>query len=514
MAEKKKSIIEEALLDANRIQEALNSNTKEILRSVAREEIDGLVKESLREDDYEEEDVDDTEELDLDDAGDAGEELPVGDEESGEEELGLDAVSNDYDEAGMDDTEGSEMNYGGEEESGEDYEMDMTSASDEDVISVYKKLSGDDEIEVVSDNEVHIKDPVSGSEYHVKLGGEEEEVAGIDALGLGAEMGVEDEYEEEAETEVPYEEGLGESEIVEYEIALEGEEEVSEQEEITEETAIGKTANGKPRTATSDVHMGNEASAPNTGDIEGQTAPKDTDTSGDNLQGGFDDDGENGSGDNHADHIMEDEAIDENEETVTETEEVTEGDEVTETEVVEEEVIDEEVVEEEDTVEETKYVGGKVKKVATAHTNKKLEESVTKYNTLLAETKQIKQENLEFRGALKKFRTMLGETVVFNTNLTNVTRLFTEHSTTKEEKEAIIARFDNEVSTIKESKRLYKAIATELGNKQPISESVENKISKEAGSSASKQLNENTAYVDASTQRIMDLIQRVETPRD
>ena len=57
MADKDKSIIERAILDAKRIQEALNANTKEILRSVAKEEIDGIVKESLQEDLYEVEDV-------------------------------------------------------------------------------------------------------------------------------------------------------------------------------------------------------------------------------------------------------------------------------------------------------------------------------------------------------------------------------------------------------------------------------------------------------------------------
>jgi hypothetical protein len=47
MAEKK-SILEEALLDIKNIQNALNANTKEILRSVAKEEIDSVVKESLK----------------------------------------------------------------------------------------------------------------------------------------------------------------------------------------------------------------------------------------------------------------------------------------------------------------------------------------------------------------------------------------------------------------------------------------------------------------------------------
>ena len=47
MADKDKSIIERAILDAKRIQEALNANTKEILRGIAKEEIDGIVKESM-----------------------------------------------------------------------------------------------------------------------------------------------------------------------------------------------------------------------------------------------------------------------------------------------------------------------------------------------------------------------------------------------------------------------------------------------------------------------------------
>ena len=85
-----------------------------------------------------------------------------------------------------------------------------------------------------------------------------------------------------------------------------------------------------------------------------------------------------------------------------------------------------------------------------------------------------------------------------------------EHSTTKGEKQNIIKRFDEEVINLKESKRLYKTIGNELVSRKPISESIENKIIKEATSSTSKQLNESTAYVDPSTKRIMDLINRVE----
>jgi hypothetical protein len=105
---------------------------------------------------------------------------------------------------------------------------------------------------------------------------------------------------------------------------------------------------------------------------------------------------------------------------------------------------------------------------------------------------------------------MLAETVVFNSNLTYVTKLFMEHSTTKEEKQAILKRFDSEATTLKESKRLYKSIVNELSSRKPMNESIERKLNNEVSSGMSKQLNESTAYIDKETQRIKDLMSRVE----
>jgi hypothetical protein len=140
---------------------------------------------------------------------------------------------------------------------------------------------------------------------------------------------------------------------------------------------------------------------------------------------------------------------------------------------------------------------------------KLVSETAKKYNALLTEATKLKNENNEFRTALKEFRTKLVETVIFNSNLTYVTKLFMEHSTTRGEKDSILKRFD-EVTSLKESKKLYKTIANEMESRKPISESVESKIIKEATSGVSKQIVENTAYVDPSTKRIMDLISRVE----
>jgi hypothetical protein len=401
----KKSILEEALLDIKNIQSALNANTKEILRSVAREEIDGVVKESLKEGIYDEEEV----ETDIEGDTETSEEDSLVDIEGSEEvapemepEMGMDADA-----------------LGGEE-------MDMTSASDDDVIAIYKKLSGEDEIEIVGDEiRLTVSEP---GEYVIKTS------------DLGAPA-MDDEMEPEMDLEMGDDE-----EGVDYEIEM--------------------------------------------GDDEEGEEPSD-------LMPVDDEEGE-------------------------------EGEEAGEEEI---EQIDE-VEDEEETIEEKISIGtgmsvgthrGQGPKSIGAPENPKSEsvneskaakklvsETTKKYNMLLTEASKLRAENQEFRTALKEFRNKLVETVVFNSNLTYVTKLFTEHATTKAEKQNIIRRFDEEVSSLKESKKLYKTIVNELETRKPINESIENKIIKEATSSSSKQLNESTAYVDPSTKRILDLINRVE----
>lgn len=449
MAKENKSIIESALLDAKRIQEALNANTKEILRSVAIEEINGIVKESLEEEDYEEEDA---ESVDLDSEVDAddemgGEELDLDSEVDVDDEMGGD----DIDSVGGDDLEGDYEASMDTDVSDYEDEIDMTTASDEDVIAVYKKLTGDDEIEVVVDDatgdiNVSVNEP---GEFVIKSGVGTPDVSMDDELDL--EMG-DDEFDVEMGEDYQLDENEINDEVI-YEIELD---------EMV--------------------------------DIESTKAPvgsEEDNWAGDNLEGGFDEDKAHAKAEGPMVMHEDDETL-------------------------------EEVVEEDEaSLEETKYVGGKVKRVATAHTNHKLQkESVNtkatiteaneKYKALLTEAKELKSKNEEYKTALKQFRNMLAETVVFNSNLTYVTKLFMEHSTTKDEKQNILKRFDEEVSTLKESKRLYKTIANELVSRKPISESVDNKITKDISSGVSKQLNESTAYVDRETQRIKELMGRVE----
>ena len=407
----KKTILEEALLDIKNIQSALNANTKEILRSVAREEIDSVVKESLTKEVYEEEDLDSTDDqnplggdadaatTDVETGLEGGEESPESDlddiqgsEEVGPEmepEMGMDALASDGD------------------------ELDMTAASDDDVIAIYKKLSGEDEIEIVGD-EIHLNISQPG-EYIVKtsdVGGAPKmgapEMGGEDDVDYEIEMG-DEEGGEEPDDLVPVDDEEGES--PEFEAGEDEEAGEEEVEGLEESIPVGSAqAHRLPGKA-------------NIGQPKGAGA--------DNLK---------------------------------------------------------------ESVAAKKLVF----------------ETTKKYNTLLTEAKKMKAENEEFRKALKEFRNKLVETVVFNSNLTYVTRLFMEHSTTKGEKQSIIKRFDEEVSNLKESKKLYKSIANELDTRKPMNETVENKLIKEVSTSSSKQLNESTAYVDPSTKRILDLIKRVE----
>ena len=59
MSDKKKSVIEEATLEYEKIQQAMNANTKEVLRSLMAEEIENFVKETITEADFEEEEIED-----------------------------------------------------------------------------------------------------------------------------------------------------------------------------------------------------------------------------------------------------------------------------------------------------------------------------------------------------------------------------------------------------------------------------------------------------------------------
>ena len=167
MAKTGKSLIDEAFMEVENIDTAFKANAKEILSHTMSSEIEEMVKESLEGSSGLNEDEDDENvELELmgsDEAGlDAGDDLEIGDEE-------MDMEPEDGDvEMEFDDDEELEMDV-----------IDLTDADDSEVVNVFKKMSPEDEIEVVQDGgNIDIKDTETGAEYRIELGGEGNEMGG------------------------------------------------------------------------------------------------------------------------------------------------------------------------------------------------------------------------------------------------------------------------------------------------------------------------------------------------
>ncbi len=161
-------------------------------------EIESIVESSLREQDEETIELDDIElkgsaddmdvELELDNEDDDSEEseelgmevmdLPDDGEEVADIELDLDT---DLD---LDLDGGEELELDLEPmgmELGMDDVLDMTMSSDDEVVTVFKKLGPDDEVEVVKDADgIHLTDNETGAEYYIKESLEEMEMVDED----------------------------------------------------------------------------------------------------------------------------------------------------------------------------------------------------------------------------------------------------------------------------------------------------------------------------------------------
>ena len=457
MAEKKKSIIEEALLEAKSLEDALKANTKEMLAAHMSKEFESIVKSSLREQKEldEEEEISDEDEMEMDDIeveGSDDEEEDVeldvdDDEESDEEELDLDSEESDeVDDVELDldtdldldagegeEVEGSdelEFDFELPSDTGGEEVMDLTGASDAEVVKVFKKLSDDDEVEVVKDADgIHLTDNKTGAEYYIKESMDEM----WDSMDEGDcyECGDGAMYEDD-EMQQDF---LGEDETM-YEIELDDDSDLMEMmgsmEDESEEDEIEE---GLARTR------------------------------------GYARQGNRRHGASHNPTRRD-------------------GSRFSESRKVRKPIITES------------------KRTVKPVVNRKPKTSTVSETKIMKEYRELKSKNEEYKKALNVFKDKLNEVALFNTNLAYVNRLFTEHSTTKKEKMDILKRFDN-AESIKESKNIYKTIKTELDNAKPINESIERKVNKTIESSKSTNLNESTAYVDPQITAIKDLMRRI-----
>jgi len=389
-----KSILEQALLQVQTLEEAVKANAKGILASTMKQELNDLLKESMEEEEEVVNEQPDSEEETNDDvpaeAGDDEEGLDndeSGEEPSDDEELSKDIDSMDSeDDMEMPDM-GMDMDSEGEEE--EDV-VDMTDADEDEVLKVFKAMSPEDGI-IVKKDENHIELSDGDDEYIIKLEDETEE----ESFDMNEEESSEMADDEEVVYEIELDEPMGDEEEV-------GE---SYEEEVSEENF----------------------DEPKEGDVDEAARTK---------------------WNAHGDKAGADRA------------------------------------------------GIKGKKVFAA-------------GAINEEVETLKKQNAEYKKALVLFKEKLNEVAVFNANLAYATRLFTEHSTTKQEKLNILKRFDS-ISTLKESKNLYSTLKSEFEVKKPISESVVDKITSAPSSSSSTEvLSESKAYENPQFRRMKDLMTKI-----
>jgi len=501
--QEKNSVVEEALIQMKQIEEAISENAKGILASTMKEEINQLVKESLSEQDDEEEktDVDMDMEMDMD--------------TDNEDEMDMDTEM-DVDVEDMDTDMEMDMDMDSDETP-----IDLTHASDEEILKVFKAMGEDDGIIVKKDGtNVTLKDNTTDSEYLVKLGESKskrkinemyEEEDNIDDVieALFSDSETTDEEMDEAMYEIHMNDDMGEEmEETMYEVEMDEEyeemdeesEEMDEESEEMDETIYEIVMDEESEEMDEESEEMDEESEEDESyqmdeSYSHKKAKKGMKPKGMGMgkpkfsykksTGGFKEDmkqGTKGVGMGKAKfEYKEGKNMDGKTKLVkkTETKEAA----------------------------RTYGMGSKegrgLRKGITPNRNLKME-------SLESEVSMLREKNEEYRKALNTFREKLNEVATFNSNLAYATRLFTEHSTTKKEKINILRRFD-EVETLKESKNLYKSIKEELTKveSKPMNESVETKMNKNVSTGSSTTLIESKTYENPQFLRIKDLMNKM-----
>jgi hypothetical protein len=553
MQETKKNPVEEALIQMKNVEEAIAENAKGILASTMKEEINQLVKESLSEQD----EVDLDAEIDVDDAEDDVD-TEMDTDIDVEDDVDLDADNVDDMDIDMD-------------MDSEETPIDLTDASDEEILKVFKAMGEEDGIIVKKDGEnVHLTDNDADVEYLVKLG-ESKEKSKTKKMKIKENMDLnfdDSNDSQDASTE----------DVIN---AIFGGGEMEETEDMEEEYGSKK-------------HEFKRRGGHKMGDVDGHYKDYEMDEEEDMDEVVYEIEF-NESDDEELDESDEMEMDESDEMEMDESDEM-EMDESEEMEMDESEEMEMDESDDEDDLEESynpQYVGegkklavkkpkgvglghgpkfsykssgkggfkddkkegpktmgtgkakfeykkganmeGKSKVVKKAETKEAartygngskegrgLRKGITnnrnyvysnsgvKVESLEAEVKMLREKNEEYRKALNVFREKLNEVAIFNSNLAYATRLFTEHSTTKKEKINILRRFDD-VETLKESKNLYKSLKDELGKTETksVNESVEKSINNTMSSGSATTLIESKTYENPQFLRMKDLMTKI-----
>jgi hypothetical protein len=504
---KEKSLVEEAIIQMKNLEEAVAENAKGILASTMKQEIKDLVKESLSEqdDEIETDDVEMEDPMGSDDIAD----IDMGDDS---DEEGDEMDTDDMDDTEEDGDDEEDMDFDDEEDMDDEEDtIDLTDADDEEVLRVFQLMGPDDNIVVTKDDKgnTHLKDEETGKEYMIVGEGEEGEDLGMfdmeeswdemdeeDNMDMMGEESIEDivermfgsddeseDLEEDELDEIVYEIEMGEDDS-EY-IDEDDSETYDMEEDYTDPVMESKKMSIKPK----GVGMGSPKfkydAKPNQGTgfkTKMKQGPKTMGTGkakfeykeGENLKGEF--------------------------KSVKKTE-------------TKDASTKKPMVKKVETKENVRTLGagsnfrkgGLPKPRAHSKFNTAIKESTSN-----SELQILREKNEEYRKALNIFRNKLNEVAIFNSNLAYATRLFTEHTTTKQEKINILRRFDD-VESLKESKSLYSSIKNELNNttQNVVTESME-KIGKSPASGSSQNLIESKTYENPQFLRMKDIMQKIQ----
>jgi len=493
MAQKKQNLVEEALLQMENLKEAVTENAKGILASTMKEEISELVKESLSEDEIEDEvsveamegqgiekgvkhETKEQDELDIEDDMELDVDMDIEDESDEDE----DDMEIDTDEMLMMDLPGDELEVDDEEEIL--LPLDLTGASDEEILKVFKAMGEEDGIVVTQDgDEITLKDDEADVEYQIQM----EEFGGKKDDDPKSHK----DYEESNEgDEVVYEIELGEEDDEEYDHYHGAEEDDAAHIEDLEDDMEDDAEKTEAK-----EDWGSKKHEYRRKDVDGVEKK-----AGEGKGGHFKDYEEAKEDWGSKKHEYRRKDVDGVEKKAGEGkdghfkdyEEAKEG------------------------MVRSHAAGSK----ASSDKSKGLPKphsipNRARYNeSLEKEVKQLREKNEEYRKALNIFKEKLNEVAVFNSNLAYATRLFTEHSTTKQEKINILRRFDS-AETIKESKSLYKTVKEDLdskGSSSVVTESVASKVQKSPSKGSATNLIESKTYENPQFMRMKDLMGKLQ----
>jgi hypothetical protein len=481
---KENNILEEAIIQMKNLEEAVAQNAKGILASTMKQEIKELVKESLNEQDDEE--IEDDEEVDMEDSDVADVEFPDDEEE---EEYEEDEEEEEY---SNDESMMSSLDN-------EDDTLDLTNMDTDSVVKIFGLLDANTDIEVVPDQQkgnVHFKDNRTNKEYIVVTESDEDmgmyseeemyeenmdmmEMDSDEMMGMYSE---EEMYEEDMDMmEMDFDNE--EDEIV-YEIEMDDEmgDGFYDEEEFVTEAKKSTKPKGMGMGSASKFKYGSKP----------------------NMSGGFKENMKQGTkgvgmgkGPKKDIYKSDSPSFDgEFSKKPTKSKE-TKGSMMMKPKKME-------------TKEAARTYGNGSK------SGRGLRKGITPNRNLTFESvdsqelELLREKNEEYRKALNVFRTKLNEVAIFNSNLAYATRLFTEHSTSKQEKINILQRFDG-VETLKESKNLYKTIKDELSTvqSQPMNESIERKIESAPATGSAVNLIESKTYENPQFLRMKDLMAKL-----